>query len=447
MIATLPPLAPHLPATRLAGHLAEARRDPLGLFVRALRQRSDVVRLRVGPLWFFLVLHPSAVREVLVEREANYDKRSRGYRMLRKLLGQGLLTSEGETWARHRRIANPAFRRQTVAGFATTIGEHARDHAERWQADEVIDVAEEMSQLTLAIAARTLFGADLDDRGRAIGDALSTVLRWHDLQRASLVPWRRVVPTLAGFRARRAEATLDRTVRAIVDARHGQTPRPDFLGLLMATQDEETGQGLTDQELRDEVLTLLLAGHETTANTLAWTLYLLSRNPGAARALEAEVDRVLPGGTLPVMGDLGHLPYTEAVVKESMRLYPAAWAMGRRAVTADTLGGFRVPAGAQVYLSPYAVHRHPDYWADPEGFDPERWLEGRTPSERFAYLPFGGGKRQCIGSRFAMMETCIVLAVLVRRFRFSLLVGHRVEPEPSVTLRPRGGLPMTVHPR
>lgn len=443
--------APALPGGGILGHLSEMRADPLSLLLRARATCGDVARLRFAHQPVFVLSHPDHVRRVLVTEAARYAKRTRGYRVLRLVIGDGLVNSEGELWRRQRRIAQPAFHRQRIAGFADCMGRAALDSAERWRADasagRSIDVADELNRLTLRVAGETLLGLDVSGESDIVGAALTTVLERFRALLTAPYPWPERLPTPANLRFWRARRTLYRVVDDIVAARRRAGDEgADLLGMFMAARDEDTGEGMSDRQLRDEVLTMLLAGHETTANALSWTLHLLSRHPDVARRLEAEIDARL-GDRLPTPEDVRGLTYTRQVLQESMRLYPPVWALARLAVEDDVIDGHPIPKGAFIFVSQWVVHRHPDLWENPEGFDPDRFAPDREPPSRFAYFPFSRGQRQCIGDRFAEMEAAIVLAVLVRRYRFALVPGHPVVPEPSVTLRPRHGLRMTLRPR
>jgi cytochrome P450 len=304
-----------------------------------------------------------------------------------------------------------------------------------------------MYHLTLRIAGQTLFSMDVSGASDAVGDALGVLLERFVKLSAAPVPWPEKWPTPANRRFHRAMATLDRVVYDIIaERRRTGADAPDLLGMFMAARDEETGEGMSDRQLRDEILTMLLAGHETTANTLAWTLHLLATHPEAAAKIQAEVDAQL-GDRLPVLEDLRALPYTLQVIKEALRLYPPIWALARRAKADDVIGGCHVPAGAFVFMTQWVTHRDPRFWDEPLAFRPERFAPDRPAPERFVYFPFSQGQRKCIGDRFAEMEAALILPVLVRRFRFRPVPGHPVVPEPSITLRPRHGLLMTLERR
>lgn len=414
------------------------RRDAPGYLAALSRRHGDVALFRIGPRRMYLLSHPDAVRQVLVTDHRNFIK-SLALQRSRVLLGTGLLTSEGEFHLRQRRMAQPAFRRDRVAAAGAAMVAHAARTAEAWTAGTTLDVTREMNRLTLGIAAETLFGADVsaeaDEIGRALTDALSLFKRLSN----PLGPLLDRLPVPGTLRGRRARARLDATIYRIIEARRRGEPRDDLLGLLLAARDDEgDGGGMTDEQLRDEVLTLFLAGHETTANALAWTWHLLGAHPEAERALHAELDAVL-GDRDPAAEDFGALPYTRAVVAEAMRLYPPAWAVGRQPLADFEVGGYRVREGSVVLMSPWVTHHDPRWWPQPERFLPERWtpeMEAALP--RMAYFPFGGGPRKCIGEGFAWMEAVLVLATLARRWRLRPVAGTDVGYEALITLRPTG---------
>lgn len=447
------PLPPALPTWNPLGHFFAFRKDAPALFLRAA-EAGDAVRLRVGDRHILALSHPDGVQHVLVTKASRYVKRTRGYESLRALLGDGLLTSEGEVWKRERRIIQPAFQQARYAGFARTMAVATLSMAERWdqlaETGETFDAAAAMSELTLRIAGETFFSQDVSQRTGEVAQALDTVLS--GFIRGVLNPLAARLPLPATFRHRRAIRTLDAVVRGIVAKRRAEGGGgDDLLGMLMAARDQQTGEAMSDEQLRDEILTMLLAGHETTANALAWTLYRLSQHEDADARLHQEL-MALPEGP---MGQetLQGLSWLDLVLKESLRLHPPAWVESRLALDDDEILGYRVPKGTFVFLSQYAVHRNPRLWEDPHRFDPERFLPARqvcpdgSARPRLAFFPFGAGARKCIGESFALLEAKIVLAILARRFRLRLAPGHRVEHEPTVTLRPRGGLPMRVERR
>jgi cytochrome P450 len=430
------------------GFSAAFRPDPLAYTLGLARRFGDVVRIRVGPFRSYMVFHPDDVKHVLQDNHQNYVK---GLIIDRTkvLIGDGLFTSEGSFWRRQRRLAQPAFHRQRSAGFATAMTDATAAMLARWDAHAgsgvPFDVAAEMNRLTLRVVGQTLFSMDLDGAAADVGRALQVALAYVDRRALLVAPSPLIVPTPQNLRFRRARRVLDRVVYDIIETRRRDgSQTSDLLSMLLQARDEETGEGMSDRQLRDEVMTFLLAGHETTAAALAWTWYLLARHPAVEARLRAEVDTVV-GDRTPTVEDLPALSYTRMVVEETMRLYPPVWGIGRQTIGEDTLGGYRVPAKVVVSISPYVTHRHPACWDDPERFDPERFTPERAAGRsRFAYLPFSGGPRLCIGSEFALMEAQLVIAMVVQRYRLALVPGRVVEPEVRLTLRPRGGLPATL---
>ena len=432
------------------GSLLAVRRDPTGVFLNAARRFGDVVYFKIGPRRGYLISNPQDVRHVLLDNARNYHK-SPLYQKLRMfLLGNGLLTSEGEFWLRQRRIAQPAFHRQKVAGLASTMARAARDTAAEWEAiasaGRPVDIDAAMMRLTRTVVLRALLGADLGPFAERI-DAAWIVINEHIGERFwSLGPdW---LPTAQRRRFEAARTVLVGAVdHVIAQRRRDSADHGDLLAMLLSARDEETGQAMTDDQLRVEVTTFLLAGQETTSLALTWIWYLLSQHPDAQRRLEAEIDTVL-GGRAPEYTDLVNLPYTLMVVEEAMRLYPPAWGFSRQAMAEDEVGGFPVPRGWLVFVIPWVLHRLPGLWDHPERFDPDRFSPERSVDRpKFAYLPFGAGPRQCIGNQFALIETQLTLATLAQRYRLRLVPGHQVEPWPLITLRPRFGMPMTIERR
>jgi cytochrome P450 len=428
--------------------LVAFRRDALGFLRRLAREHGDLVRFPLGPQQVYLLNDPDLIRDVLVTHDRRFSK-GPGLRVAERLLGQGLLTSEGSFHLRQRRLAQPAFHRQRIAAYGAVMADYALQWQEGWRDGEVLDAAEEMRGLTLRIAAKTLFDSEVAEEIETISDALSESLHlymWATLPfAAKLEPY---LPFLTR-RFNRARARLDATVyRWIAERRASGEDRGDLLSMLMLARDVEAdGGGMTDLQLRDEAMTLLLAGHETTANAFAWTWYLLSEHPEAEARLHEEVDRVL-GGRPPTAEDVARLPYTRAVFAEAMRCYPPAWVIARKALAEVPLGSFVLPAGSLVLMSEWVTHHDTRWYPDPFRFDPDRWTsdaaEGRP---RFAYYPFGGGSRLCIGEQFAWMEGVLVLAALAARWRLRLVPGHPVVPQPLITLRPKHGIRMSLHQR
>jgi len=415
---------------------------------RAARGFGDVAALRFGPRRVMLLSDPELIREVLVARHREFIK-SYALQRARVLLGEGLLTSEEPLHLRQRRLAQPAFHRERIAGYGSVMATYAERVAEGWRPGGEVDVAREMTRLTLSIAGTTLFGADVAGEAEEISAALTDAIGLFDRLVNPLGPLLDRLPTPGTRRMRRARARLDATIyRMIAERRRSGVDRGDLLTMLLLAQDTEgDGGGMSDLQLRDEALTIFLAGHETTANALSWSWYLLARHPEAEAALHAEVDRVL-GGRLPTADDLSALPYTRAVLAESMRVFPPAWVLGREPLQDVEIGGYRAPKGSIVLMSPWVTQRDPRWWSDPLRFDPARWTpETEAALPRFAYFPFGGGPRKCIGEGFAWMEGILLLAVFAQRWRLRLVPGHPVETLPQITLRPRHGIRMVAERR
>lgn len=429
----------------LLGSLLEFRRDMTGFTTRLARRYGDVALFRLGPQKVFLVSDPEEIGRVLVTGHRNFVK-SRGLERMKPLLGEGLLTSEGEFHLRQRRHVQPAFHHERLEGYAEAMVRQVERRQNRWSDGATPDVAEEMRAVTLAIAGETLFSADLTDETAEITDALTAIL---DLFPRILLPFAELLerlPLPGTRRFERERRRLDAIVYRMIERRRaGAKDRGDVLSMLLTAADE--GVSMSDTQIRDEVITLLLAGHETTANALTWAWYLLSENPEVEAALHRELDAVL-GDRPPTFEDLAELKVTRAVLAESMRLFPPAWLIGRRALDDWEADGWPVPAGSLIFMSPWVVHRDPRHWPDPLRFDPARWTsEHGARRHRFTYFPFGAGPRLCIGEGFAWMEGTLLIAALARRWRLRLVPGHPVEVLPRVTLRPRHGMRMRLDRR
>lgn len=432
----------------LVGVALELRKQGLNLFVRAARDYGDVVYL---PLAFgqdrILLNHPDLIEQVLVVQHQKFHKSAMAQAATRRLLGNGLLNSEDDFWRRQRRLAQPAFQKTRVNEYAPVMIEHAAAHTAQWREGETCDIAEEMSRLTCGIAVKTLFGLDIGPEADRVGENLTRLMRHqiHRVRSPIRIPAR--WPTPANRRADAAFAYLDSLVYGIIEERRSRGGGGnDLLSRLIAAMDED-GTQMTPRQLRDETMTLFLAGHETTALTLSWTWYLLAQNPGAEARLHEELNRVL-GGHSPRPEDLESLPYLAAVIHESLRLYPPAYIMARLSIEPFELGDYSFPAGTTIIMSQWVTHRDARYFPEPLAFRPERWLDGlitRLPAH--AYFPFGGGPRRCIGQGFAMLEAALVTAELGQKFSFELTAGQTIVPEPLVTLRPRGGIRMQIHRR
>jgi cytochrome P450 len=430
----------------LVGVLPEFRKDPAGFLEKMARQYGDVVYLPLGRQHIYYVGHPEAIRDILVTHQ-NKFKKSRMLERARVLLGDGLLTSEGDHHRRQRRLVQPAFHRDRLAGYGAVMVDRASVVREQWKSGQPLDVLQEMMRLTLAIVAKTLFSTQVDSEADEIGAALTQVF---DLFEIILMPFSEILeklPLPAVRRFHRARKRLDETIyRLIAERRAEGRDKGDLLSMLLLARDEDGQGGMTDEQVRDEALTLFLAGHETTADALTWTWYLLSQNPRAEAEFHSELDRVL-GGRLPSFEDVPQLRYAESVFAEALRLYPPAWGIGRRALEDYPVGGFVVPARSVVLMSPYAVHRDPRWFPDPLEFRPERWLSEDAARPKFGYFPFGGGARVCIGERFAWMEGSLILAVIGQRWRLRLEPGHPVERHARITLLPKHGMRMIPEAR
>jgi cytochrome P450 len=432
----------------LWGSLPERRKEPLKLYMNSVLEYGDVVRFRFGPVALHLIARPEHVKQVLQDNHRNYSK-GYSYRMLEPLLGQGLLTSEGEHWRRQRKLAQPAFHRQRLEGFAEIMAREAEAMASKWQPGEELDVAQEMMRLTLAVVCKTLLGVDIG--GQEIGPAITRLLEEFNNRILSIfrmTPAFSWLPSPGKRRAALDIRTLDRVVYGMIEARRrsGEAEHHDLLSMLMQARDEETGETMDDKALRDEVMTIFLAGHETTATALTWTFYLLSKHPDQERRVREELARVL-GGRRPAFADYPRLTYTTQVIEEALRLYPPVWVLAREALAEDEIGGYRIPKGSIVVICPYVTHHHPALWENPEGFDPERFAPGAEESRpKYAYFPFGGGPRLCIGNNFAMMEAVLVLATVLQSRKLELAAGFVPEPDPLITFRSKNGMRMRMRP-
>ncbi len=427
-----------------SGSVTHFRRDQLGFYDTCARDYGDVVQTKMGPYRILMIYHPDAIEELLVIRARDFIK-SPGVRLLQPLLGDGLLLSEGETWLRQRRLVQPAFHRQRVAGYGDVMTAFTERHVASWKDRDVIEAHAEMMALTQAIVGKTLFDADVSGDAHEASEAARVLAEDFGARLSSfrLVPnW---LPTPRNLRSRRAIRRLDAIVhRIIAERRSSPEDRGDLLSMLVHAQDADDGTRMTGQQVRDEAMTMYMAGHETTAVALSWTWYLLAQHPEAEARLADELGGVL-GDRAPSVTDLPRLKYAGMVVTESMRLYPPAYGIGRQAVRATEIAGHAI-APKDILIAPtWTVHRDRRWFEEPEAFRPERWegdLAQRLP--RFAYFPFGGGPRQCIGNSFAQMEAVLLLATIAQRFRLSLISGQRITPTPYVTLRPEPGIRMLV---
>jgi cytochrome P450 len=445
--------APTLRGNPFFGNMTALQRDPLGFNSKATGLFGHVVRVRAFPgIYVYLVTHPKDVEHVLQTNQHNYRKPDLFFKAVSLLAGKGILTSEGDFWLHQRRLIQPGFHRSKLAALADLMAGSAQSAAEHLSAhtkqNTTIDAADEMMRLTLKVVSVALFSTDISGDSGRLGTAVRDTFEHvsYRMNHALALPER--VPTRRNRRFNEAKRLLDEMVFGLINERRRTAEdNGDLLSMLLAARDEDTGESMSDQQIRDEVMTLILAGHETTGAALTWTWYLLSQNPEARGRLHGELDQVL-SGRAPGLDDLERLPYVRMVFAESMRLYPPAWGLPRETIGDDTLGGYHIPARSLVTLSQWVTQRHPDFWEIPEQFDPERFTPERSEGRpRFAYFPFGGGARQCIGNHFALMEAQLVLATLAQRFTFDLVPGHPVEPDPTFTLRPRHGMLMTIRER
>lgn len=424
--------------------MQDIRSDPLAFIMDNTRRYGDIVRYRVDDWQTTLVNHPAYIKHVLQDNHRNYTKEGTpDFMMLKPMLGEGILTSEGASWLRQRRMAQPAFQRRRIEAYGSLMTNSTSTMLDEWEtasrSGHPLEMVEQMTHLTLRIVAQALFGYEVGSTADRFGWAVQVLNECIGHYDPTDELMTRDFP--------RAIAIIREIVHRMIFVRR-LTGRDegDFLSMLLWARDEESNHQMSDQQVRDQVLTLLLAGHETTAKALGWIFYLLGQHPEVETRLIAELQQVL-AGRLPTVEDAHALPYTWMVVSEALRLYPPIWIVSRVCLENDIVGGYRIPAGSLVTISPYAMHRHPQFWSDPEQFDPERFrseLEATRPA--FAYLPFSGGPRLCLGKHFASLETHLVLATILQRYRLRLVAGHPVEPEALVTLRPRHGLPMTIHP-
>lgn len=430
--------------------------DPPRFLTDLMQEYGGMVQFHLFNRTVYLVSEPDYIREVLVTKHKLFPRSELNLKVMGRFLGRGLLSSEGDYHRQQRRLAQPAFHAKRIAGYADTMVNYTARHIEAWQEGDIRDISEEMMTLTMFIVSKTLFDADMDtmrDRAEAVGRAIEKLqeITNRDFKRPFLFPtW---LPTADNRQRRQQRKVIYDVIEQIIQERRSTAVNGriqdsgDLLSMLLLAEDE-AGHSMSDQQVRDEAVTLFAAGHETTANTLTWTWYLLAQHPEVAAKLEAEIEQVLglgANGRLPTLADLPHLPYAEMIVKEAMRLYPPAWALGsRQASEATTIGDYTIPQGGLIFIAPYVVHRQPQYFPDPEQFDPERFHPEREKTvPRYAYIPFGGGPHVCIGNSFAMMEAHLLLVTIAQRFRLALR-QEVVELNPLVTLSPKEGLHMAL---
>ena len=433
------------PRARFPGHMMlEFLRRRLPFMIESAEKYGDIVLFKVGNERVHLFNHPDLIRDVLVTNQKNFIK-SRALVRAKRVLGEGLLTSEGEFHLRQRRLAQPAFHRDRIATYGRSMVEYAARTSSRWVNGGELDMHDEMMKLTLAIVARTLFSSDVEGEAAEIGEALTVAFEAFNVGTLPFSEILEMLPLPYMKRFKAARARLDATIYRIIEERRSSgEDKGDLLSMLLLAQDTEGDGGrMTNTQLRDEAMTIFLAGHETTANALSWTWYLLSEHPDVEARFHREIDAL--GDRLPQPEDLQNLPYTRMILAESMRLYPPAWAVGRRALNDFEANGYLIPARSMVLMSQYIAHRDRRFYPDPERFDPERWRpEVASTRPKFSYFPFGGGTRICIGEQFAWMEGILVLATIGRHWRMQYLDDSPPEIEPRITLRPKSPLGMRV---
>jgi len=429
---------PGPPSNLIRSLFAGMQLNPLDYFTAMAQKYGDVSGMRIGNFRSFFVNHPDMIEDVLVNHARKFHK-GRILQANKYLFGEGLLTSEGDFWLRQRRLSQPAFHRARVSSYAATMAEYAEQSIATWRDGEERDIHEEMMQLALRIVGKTLFDADVTRDAKEVGETLDILLRIAaNFGRTVLIPlW---VPTPRNLRAKLGIKRLEKVIYRIIENRRASgRDNGDLLSILLQAQDDD-GTRMSDRQLRDETITLFLAGHETTANTLSWTWWLLAQNPSVEKKFHEELDGVL-GGRLPTLSDLPKLVFLNHVLTESLRLYPTAWGMARLAAEEHEIAGYPVHVGYGVAFAQWVVHRDARWFDAPLEFRPERWENGLAKQlPRFAYFPFGGGPRQCIGNTFALMEASVVLATIGQKFRFQLVPEHRVIPLASITLRPKNGI-------
>ncbi|MCB8943087.1 MAG: cytochrome P450 [Ardenticatenaceae bacterium] len=432
----------------LTGSISEFAANPPQFLVNTIQQHGDITYFKLLHQPVYHLAHPDYVRDVLVTKASSFAKDELGRRILGKFLGNGLLTSEGSYHKRQRRLAQPAFHHKRIQAYADVMVSYAQDMLATWQSGQVHHIDDDMMRLTMFIVSKTLFDADVSAAAETAGQAIQTLqtVSNGDFRRAFPLPdW---LPTRSNRQRRQAIADLNQIINQIIaERRHSGEDKGDLLSMLLLAQDED-GSQMTEQQLRDEVVTLFAAGHETTANVMTWMWYLLSQHPEVEAKLHAELDHIL-AGRVPTLADLPSLPYSLMVIKETMRLYPPAWILsGRIAVEDVEIGNYLIPQGSRIFISPYAMHRQPQYFPQPEQFNPDRWLpENEAALPKYAYIPFGGGARVCIGNSFAMMEAHLLLAAIAQQYRLSLVPGHKVVPEALITMSPEFGMNMQVTKR
>jgi cytochrome P450 len=441
-----PARAPGPKGRPVVGSILDFRRDILGTMIAGWRQYGDIVQFNVaGPA--YLLAHPDDIQYVLRENPTNYPKAPFQDARWRKIVGEGIVTSKGEFWARQRRLADPAFHQDRIAEFGTIMTDATDEMLAEWDAGDsgrTLDVRDEMMRLTLTILARAMFSADVWRDARTIGDAVGIMLAHANNRLFSPIDPPEKLPLPSHRRYLGARDKFDAVIYRMIDERRAGEPKNDLLTMFIEARDAETGEQMDNDQVRDEVRTMFVAGHETTAVGLTWTFYLLSEHPEIVERLVQEIDEVV-GDRVPTVDDLPNLRYEWRVIQESLRLYPPIWVFLRSPVHDDEIGGYRMKKGKNLFICMYITHRHPEFWESPESFDPDRFEPEKTGKwHRFQYVPFGGGPRKCIGNNFAIVEMQLCLARILQRYRLKLVPGFPVEPEPGLSLRQKHGMQMTL---
>ncbi|CAG7624282.1 cytochrome P450 [Paenibacillus allorhizosphaerae] len=434
----------------ITGNLLAFRKDPLGFLMKAFQEHGDVVRIRFGPSrYVYLISDPEQIKEVLLTKQSAFTK-AKGLQTAKAVVGEGILTSEGEAHMRQRRLMQPSFRKDRIVKYASAMVDLTENMLQSWKDGEQRSLTDDMMRLTLQIISRTMFGTSISTGVEEIGHAIDVGMKYVSHKATSVIDIPDNIPTKANVKFKQAAHTLDEVIYRIIEERRKEpdSGHSDLLSMLLTVRDEETGSGMSDKQVRDEVMTIFIAGHETTANTLSWTWYLLSQHPEVENKLWEELDRVL-SGRKPTIEDMDQLQYTQQVIWESMRMYPAVWAVNRLVHEQVDIGGRIFEPGDTLMMSQFVMHRNPKYYDNADQFIPERFagdLLKRIP--QFAYFPFGGGPRVCIGNNFALMEATLLFATIASKFKLRLAPGHHeVVPEPLVTLRPKNGLNMVISAR
>ncbi|HIA05763.1 MAG TPA: cytochrome P450 [Flavobacteriales bacterium] len=445
-------LPPSPPGHKLFGHITGFAKDPLNYMMKISREHGGILYSRVINYKIVLISKPEYVKYILQENNRNYTKTS-GYKPLKLLLGKGLITSEGDLWLKQRRLFQPAFNRESIMNYTKIVGECVDDLLLEWNNidpdSKLLNVSHEMMKNTMVIVGRTLFSSDLSKDTALVWEWMTYALEYVN-NRTKTYPFNfsSKIPLPKNIRFTKAVASLDNMLyRKIDERRKEKGDFTDLLSMMMSAKDEETGKGMSDGQLRDEIMTIFLAGHETTANALTWTWYLLSQHQEIEEKLHRELDEILKG-EIPSYQNLGNLRYTAQVVQESMRLYPPVWMIGRRTINEDQIGQYHIPKGVDVAISPYVLHHHSEYWDQPEVFDPDRFSSENIKKQiPYSYIPFGGGPRLCIGENFAMMEMILIVAKVAQKYKLLLPKGTKVEIGSSLTLRPKEDLKMELYKR